>query len=140
MLELAVELRRQRLVRREDQRRPLRARDHLRHGEGLARAGDAEQHLVLLAAFEARHQFGDGGGLVAGGLVIRNELERAPALKLLPGALGPVRGPDRGGGVEDGGRFSDAGRLGTRHERKIGRAAGMRQRRGGASVHQNAVA
>ena len=47
-LELAVELRRQRLVGGEDQRRPLRRLDHLGHGEGLARAGDAEQHLVAL--------------------------------------------------------------------------------------------
>ena len=48
--ELAVELRRQRLVRREDQRRALRRLDHLRHGEGLARAGDAEQHLRAVVA------------------------------------------------------------------------------------------
>ena len=47
-LELAVELRGQRLVRREDERRALRRLDHLGHGEGLARAGDAEQHLVAL--------------------------------------------------------------------------------------------
>ncbi len=47
-LELAVELGRQRLVGRQDQRRALGALDHLRHGEGLARAGDAEQHLVAL--------------------------------------------------------------------------------------------
>ena len=45
-LELAVELRGQRLVRREDEGRALRRLDHLGHGEGLAGAGDAEQHLV----------------------------------------------------------------------------------------------
>ena len=49
-LELAVELGGERLVGREDQRRALRRLDHLGHGEGLARAGDAEQHLVALAA------------------------------------------------------------------------------------------
>ena len=49
-LELAVELRRQRLVGREDQRRALRRLDHLRHREGLAGAGDAEQHLGAVAA------------------------------------------------------------------------------------------
>ena len=49
-LELAVELRGERLVGREDQRRALGRLDHLGHGEGLARAGDAEQHLVALDA------------------------------------------------------------------------------------------
>ena len=49
-LELAVELRGQRLVRRQDQRRALRRLDHLGHGEGLARAGDAEQHLRAVVA------------------------------------------------------------------------------------------
>ena len=47
-LELAVELGGQGLVGRQDQRRALRRLDHLGHGEGLARAGDAEQHLVAL--------------------------------------------------------------------------------------------
>ena len=44
---LAVKLRRQRLVGGEDQRRALGRRDHMRHGEGLARAGDAQQHLFV---------------------------------------------------------------------------------------------
>ena len=48
--ELAVELRRQRLVRRQHQRRALRRLDHLGHGEGLAGAGDAEQHLGAVVA------------------------------------------------------------------------------------------
>ena len=51
-LELAIELRGQRLVGREDQRRALGRLDHLGHGEGLARAGDAEQHLVALSGRE----------------------------------------------------------------------------------------
>ena len=50
LAELAVELRGERLVRREDERGALHLLDHLRHGEGLARAGDAEQDLVLLLA------------------------------------------------------------------------------------------
>ncbi len=41
LAQLRVQLRRQRLVRREDQRRPAEARDDVGHGEGLARAGDA---------------------------------------------------------------------------------------------------
>ena len=46
-LHLAIELRRQDLVRREDQRRLLDRCDDVRHREGLARAGDPEQDLVL---------------------------------------------------------------------------------------------
>jgi hypothetical protein len=45
-LELAIELGGERLVGREDERRALRRLDDLGHGEGLAGAGDAEQHLV----------------------------------------------------------------------------------------------
>ena len=45
-LELVVELRGERLVRRHHQRRPVHLRDHVGHREGLARAGDAEQHLM----------------------------------------------------------------------------------------------
>ena len=64
-LELAIELRRQRLVRREDEGRALRRLDHLRHREGLARAGDAEQHLRAVAALDALDQFLDRLRLVA---------------------------------------------------------------------------
>ena len=49
VLHLGIELRRQRLVRREDQGRALHRLDDLRHGEGLARTGDAEQNLIALA-------------------------------------------------------------------------------------------
>ncbi len=53
-LEFAVELRGERLVVREHQRRAVRALDHLGRRERLARAGDAEQHLMLLAASRPR--------------------------------------------------------------------------------------
>ena len=86
-LELAVELRRQRLVGREDQGRPVGGGDHLGHGEGLARAGDAEQHLVALLALHAIDEFGDGRGLVALGLVLRTQLERDAAFRF----VGPGR-------------------------------------------------
>ena len=56
-LELAVELRGERLVGRQDQRRALGLFDHLRHRERLARAGDAEQHLVALVRGNALDQF-----------------------------------------------------------------------------------
>ena len=82
-LELAVELRGEDLVGRHHQRRPLQRLDDLGHGEGLARAGDAEQHLALLAVERLLGQFLDRRRLVAGRLVIRDELERLAALRLL---------------------------------------------------------
>ena len=74
-LELAVELRGQRLVRREDEGRALRRLDHLRHGEGLARAGDAEQHLRAVVALDAFDQFLDRLRLVAFRLEVGSDLE-----------------------------------------------------------------
>ena len=53
LLELAVELGRQGLVVREDQGGLSVRRDGVRQGHRLARAGDAEQGLVLVAALEA---------------------------------------------------------------------------------------
>ena len=56
VLELAIELGGQRLVGRQDQGRALRLLDHLGHGEGLAGAGDAEQHLGAVAVVDALDQ------------------------------------------------------------------------------------
>ena len=55
-LELVVELRRQGLVMRQDQRGAIQLLDDLGHREGLARSGDAEQHLVLVAVQNAARQ------------------------------------------------------------------------------------
>ena len=71
LVELAVELRGQRLVVRHHQRRPLQAVDHVRDRVGLARTRDAEQRLLREAVFEAFDQFRDRFGLVARGLVVR---------------------------------------------------------------------
>ena len=91
-LELAVELRRQRLVGRQDQRRTLRLLDHLGHGERLAGAGDAEQHLRVVGAADALDQILDRRRLVAGRLEIRLHDDRDAALGLFrPGR--PVRRP-----------------------------------------------
>ena len=90
--ELAVELRRQRFVRREDQRRALGRLDHLGHGEGLARAGDAEQHLVALVRRNALDQLFDRLRLVALRLIFRHDPECSSALRLV-GARRPVRRP-----------------------------------------------
>ena len=90
--ELAVELGGQRLVGREDQRRALGRLDHLRHGEGLAGAGDAEQHLGAVVAADALDQLGDRLRLVA----LRGEVglddERLAALGFLRPRR-PVRHP-----------------------------------------------
>ena len=90
-LELAVELRRQRLVGRQDQRRALRRGDDVRHGEGLARAGDAEQHLVALLPARRRppaRRWPWAGRRAACSRT--DQLERRAALGLLR-PLGPVR-------------------------------------------------
>jgi hypothetical protein len=91
-LELAVELRREGLVRREDQGRALRLLDHLRHREGLARAGDAEQDLVALLAADAVDELGDRLRLVARRLEVGLDPERDAALGLLRPRR-PVRHP-----------------------------------------------
>ena len=75
VLELLVELRGQNLVVRHDQRRPLQRLDHLAHGERLARAGDAQQHLVLFALHHAAHQLLDGLTLVPARLVVDAQAE-----------------------------------------------------------------
>ena len=98
-LELAIELRGQRLVGREHERRALGRLDHFRHGEGLARAGDAEQHLVALMRVHLRHQLGDGRRLIALGLEFGLDLQGHAAFRLV-GAGRAVRhefGPDGAG-------------------------------------------
>ena len=91
--ELAIELRRQRLVRGEDQRRALGRLDHLGHGVGLAGAGDAEQHLGAVVALDAFDQFGDRGRLVALRLVVGPDLETDAAFGFFRPRR-PVRRPD----------------------------------------------
>jgi len=75
LLELVIKLRGKRLVMRQNQRRPLRLLDDLGHGEGLARAGHAQQHLVLLARGQALHQLGDSAGLIPARLVGGHQLK-----------------------------------------------------------------
>ncbi len=81
-LEFPVKLRRQRLVGREHDGRALQFLDHLGHGKGLARAGDAEQHLVLLVRPRLGGEFRDGLRLVAGGLELALHLEADAAFAL----------------------------------------------------------
>ena len=63
--ELLVQLRRERLVVREDERRLLEFLDRPRDGVGLSRAGDAEKRLFFRAGFIARDQLFDRVGLIA---------------------------------------------------------------------------
>ena len=70
LLELVEERGGEGLVVGENERGAVELGDDLGHGEGLAGAGDAEQHLILFAGFGALDQFADGGGLVALGLVV----------------------------------------------------------------------
>ena len=75
LLELAVELRREDLVVRHDQRRSLDLLDHVRDRVRLARAGDAEQDLRLVATLQPFGELDDRLGLIARGLVRRHQLE-----------------------------------------------------------------
>ena len=127
-LELAVELGGEGLVGGKHQGRTLRRLDHLGHRVGLARAGDAEQHLVALLRVDRLDQLGDRLRLVALRLKLGDDLERDAALGLLrpwrsvrhPGLvaeLGPAALDQRRQRLHRG---SDAVR------RQCGRAAGRR--------------
>ena len=73
--ELVVELGGEGFVVGEDEGGTLRVRDDAGHGEGLAGAGDAEEHLVFLAGAEAGEEFCDGSGLVTLRLIGSGELK-----------------------------------------------------------------
>ena len=75
LLELRAQLGGQRLVVGQHQGGPLHLLDDLGHGEGLAGAGDAQQHLLLQPVLDALRQLGDGLGLVPGGLIFRNHFK-----------------------------------------------------------------
>ena len=75
--ELLVELRRQGLVVRQDQSRPLDRLDDLRHREGLAAAGHSEEDLVFPRGAQAVHQLADGLGLIPLRLKFGRELEQS---------------------------------------------------------------
>ena len=85
-LELAIKLRRERLVWREDDGRALGGLDDLSDGEGLAGAGGAQQDLVALAALHARDQFGDRSRLIPGWIEIRAQHEGSAAFELVSAA------------------------------------------------------
>jgi hypothetical protein len=75
LLELAVELRRERLVVRHHERRALHALDHIGNAEGLARAGHAQQRLVREPALEPLDEALDRRRLITGGRVVGLQFE-----------------------------------------------------------------
>src|SRR5581483_10118626 len=89
ILELLIELRGERFVVAEDERRPVDLLDHLRHGEGLPRSGDAEEHLMPAAGADGFDELLDRPRLIALRLERRHETEV---------------GHRRGGGAAAGGR------------------------------------
>src|SRR4029079_16868435 len=90
--ELPVELRRERLVGREDQRRPLRLLDYLRHCEGLARAGNPEQNLDAVWALHPFNEIRNRLRLIAFRREIRGDAQPVPALAFF-GARRTMRHP-----------------------------------------------
>ena len=90
LLELAVELGRERLVVRHHQRRLAHPGDDVGHRERLARAGDAEQGLVRLLVVQPLDQLLDRLGLVAGRLVRGHQLEVGHG-RLIEGKPGSAR-------------------------------------------------
>ena len=76
LAELVAELRGERLVVRDDQRRALQLLDDPRHRRRLAGAGGAEQRLVALARLQALGELLDRLRLVAGGEIRVMGLER----------------------------------------------------------------
>ena len=69
-LELGAQLRGQRLVVGQHQRRSVQLCDDVGHGKGLAGTGDAQQHLFVYSVFDALYQALDGLRLVTGGAVV----------------------------------------------------------------------
>ena len=93
LAEFAVQLRRQRLVGREDNGRATQAGDHVGHGEGLARARHAQQGLEGFAVLDAFDQLFNGGGLIAGRRIGLKQLEGGVReMHELAGGLGCWRG------------------------------------------------
>ena len=78
LLELAVKLRRERLVVGEDQRRPPGLGDDLRHRHGLARPGDAPERYMPVAGSERAQEPGRRRRLVTAQLPGERETERRP--------------------------------------------------------------
>lgn len=73
--ELGIKLSGEGFVVGENKGRALIVLDDVRHGEGLAGAGDAEQGLLADISIQASGELLDGLGLVASRLVFRDEFK-----------------------------------------------------------------
>ena len=81
---LAPQLRGQRLVGCQHEGGLAGRGDHVGHGEGLARSGNAQQDLVAFAVGHALEQLADRLGLIARRRVIRHQLEGFAADRFRP--------------------------------------------------------
>ena len=75
IFELRVKLSGERFVVAHDQRRAILPRDEVGHGEGLARAGDAEKRLMPVACREGLREFFNRLRLIAHRPIVAGELE-----------------------------------------------------------------
>ena len=91
LAELGVELRGKRLVVGDHERRPVGLLDDLRHREGLAGPGGAQQRLVALSALDTVDELGDRVGLIAGRLERGDEVEVGHGLRIRVRPPGRVR-------------------------------------------------
>ena len=90
LAELVAELRRQRLVVRDHQARPLHRRDRRRHREGLAGARRPEQRLEAFPPLQALGQPGDRLRLIGGRRVGGVELELGHRVTLAGHVVGAM--------------------------------------------------
>jgi len=60
---------------RHHQRRQLDLLDHICDGEGLAGPRSTQQHLLLITFSDTFNQFGDGLGLITGGVIWGMQIE-----------------------------------------------------------------
>jgi hypothetical protein len=70
-----IELRRERLVVRQNQRGTIQRLDDFRHRERLARPGHAKQNLMLVARFHTADKLVDRRRLITTWLIVAAELE-----------------------------------------------------------------
>ena len=110
LAELGGQLRREGLVGRHDEGRPLQLLDQPGRRRGLAGTGRAEQDDVLLAGVDARGELLDRLGLVAGRRVVGDDLERGDGpLQIGDGTHATtVRSPTDTCAGESGGRAQDS--------------------------------
>ncbi len=75
LAELGIKLGGESFVMGKNKGRALIVLDNVRHGEGLAGAGDAEQGLLADVSIQARSELLDGLGLITSRLVFRDEFK-----------------------------------------------------------------